>query len=135
MNINTSPPDNYFSDTGPWMNTPFFSSEDGDFTIDQCYGLFYSTTGPYNETQCPDPKQPYAADWDARIAAANAELDEDKRKALWVDIQTIEYENGGLILPCFANTLDALSSKVHGLKPHWRRELGFFQFKNVWLDA
>jgi hypothetical protein len=52
-----------------------------------------------------------------------------------LDIQTIEYENGGLILPVFNNPLDAISSKVSGLKPHWRRELGFFQFLDVSLES
>ena len=135
VNLNTTPADNYFSDTGPWQNTPFFSSEDGDFTIDQAYSLFYSSDGPYNESQSPAENMPYTEDWNARIVAANGELDEAKRKELWLDIQTIEYENGGLILPVFNNPLDATSSKVVGLEPHWRRELGFFQFLNVSLES
>jgi peptide/nickel transport system substrate-binding protein len=135
VTINNTPADNYFSDTGPWMNTAFFSSEDGDFTIDQAYSLFYSSDGPYNETQSPAENMPYTEDWNDRIVAANGELDEAKRKELWLDIQTIEYENGGLILPVFNNPLDAISSKVSGLKPHWRRELGFFQFLDVSLES
>ena len=69
-----------------------------------------------------------------RIVAANGELDEALRKEMWVEIQTIEYENGGLILPVFNNPLDAISAKVSGLQPHWRRELGFFQFLDVSLE-
>ena len=62
------------------------------------------------------------------------QLDEQKRKELWFEIQKIQYDEGGLIVPFFDNPLDALCSKVQGLESHWRRELGFFQFQNVWLD-
>jgi peptide/nickel transport system substrate-binding protein len=135
VKVNNSTPDNYFSATGPFQNAPFFSSEDGDFTIDQCYALFYSTGGSYNATQAAAQDMPYTENWDKMIVEANSTLDDTKRRELWHEIQSIEYENGGLILPLFAKPLDAIASNVQGLTSHWRRELGFFQFENVWLSA
>lgn len=135
VKVNISPPDDYFSATGPYMRAPFFSSEDGDYTIDQIYSLFFSSKGVYNETQAPAAGMPYTASWDKMISDANAQLDEAKRRQMWHDIQSIEHENGGLILPMFAKPLDALSSTLHGLKPAWRRELGNFKFLNAWLST
>ncbi len=133
VTISNSPPNNYFDTV--WQRKPFFYDENGDFTIDQGQALFFSSKGPYNETQFPPAGRPYSKRWDQLIANANATLNPSKRKALWEHIQKIEYDEGGMIIPFFANPLDGLSSKVQGLKSHWRRELGFFQFKNVWFSA
>lgn len=129
ITLHTTTPDDYFASTGPWQNTPFFQDENGDYNIDQGYALFFTTQGPYNETQWSVPG------WDAKIAQANATLDIKKRRELWYEIQKTQYLDGGMMIPFFADFLDAYSTKVHGLKPNWKRELGWFQFKNVWMTA
>ena len=51
------------------------------------------------------------------LIAARAELDEAKRRAMYVDMQGIVNMEGGTVVPLFANYVFAMSNKVqHGPK-------------------
>ena len=41
-----------------------------------------------------------------------AELDEVKRREIYVEMQTILHTEGGTVIPCFANNVDARSDKL-----------------------
>ena len=44
-----------------------------------------------------------------------AELNERKRNNIYVEMQTIVSNEGGVVVPCFANNVDAYSDKLaHG---------------------
>ena len=85
--------------------------------------------GTYNETHFNNPK--YAG----LIAAAQRETDETKRNALLHQAQVIEYNEGGYIIWGFRNQVDAVSSKVQGLKPSVYQPLGSYNFKTASLSA
>ena len=47
----------------------------------------------------------------------------------------IEYNEGGYIIWGFRTQVDAVSSKVHGLKPSKFQPLGNYNFKSVTLSS
>ena len=53
-------------------------------------------------------------DFDKMVLAARAELDDDKRKAMYRDMAMIVRDEGGLILPFFNQFIDATGPKVAG---------------------
>ena len=67
--------------------------------------------GTYNETHFD--KSSYAK-FAGLIAAAQKEIDEDKRNTLLQDAQEIEYDEGGYIIWGFRDQVDGHSSKVVG---------------------
>jgi peptide/nickel transport system substrate-binding protein len=69
------------------------------------------------------------------IAAAQKEIDEDKRNSLLQQAQEIEYNEGGYIIWGFRTQVDATSSKVQGLKSSVYQPLGSYNFKTVSLSS
>jgi peptide/nickel transport system substrate-binding protein len=70
-------------------------------------------TAPYNETHWP-PKDSNFLDL---YRQALAEIDKTKRIALKHQMQQLEYDQGGYIIPFFNNLVDAYNTKVSGFKP------------------
>jgi peptide/nickel transport system substrate-binding protein len=73
-------------------------------------------TSPYNETHWP-PKDGEAADFGNLYKQALAETDTDKRIQIQHDMQKLEYDFGGYIIPYFNALIDAYGSNVKGLAP------------------
>jgi peptide/nickel transport system substrate-binding protein len=78
---------------------------------------------PYNETHWKDPK------FIDLIKQARAEVDDAKRKDILHEAQTMQYEQGGYIIPYFSNIIDAYSAKLGGFV---EAKCGF-PFGNYWL--
>ena len=78
---------------------------------------------PYNETHWKDPK------FLDLIKQARAEVDDAKRKDILHEAQTMQYEQGGYIIPYFSNIIDAYSAKLGGFV---EAKCGF-PFGNYWL--
>jgi peptide/nickel transport system substrate-binding protein len=86
-------------------------------------------TAGQNDTHWNDPE------WNALWAKLNRTTDEAQYKDIIHQMQAIEYDRGGYLIPGFYNSIDAVAKNVHGLAvqdtvgsfggPHW--ELG-------WLD-
>lgn len=85
--------------------------------------------GSYNETHFNDPK------FANLIASAQKETDETRRNTLLQDAQKIEYDQGGYIIWGFRDQIDALSSKVQGLKSSVYQPLGSYNFKTASVSA
>src|SRR4051812_49287919 len=85
--------------------------------------------GTYNETHFDNPK------FAGLIQAAQKETDESKRNTLLHDAQEIEYNEGGYIIWGFRNQIDAVSSKVQGLKSSIYQPLGSYNFKTASVSA
>ena len=47
-----------------------------------------------------------------RRVAGRSEVDEDKRGAIYHEMQAICSDEGGAVIPCFANNVDAASDKL-----------------------
>ena len=70
-------------------------------------------TAPYNETHWP----PKGSNYLSLYQQALAEVDKTKRNSLKHQMQQLEYDQGGYIIPFFNNLVDAYSTKVSGFKP------------------
>ena len=75
-------------------------------------------------------------DFDKMVIAARAELDQDKRKALYRDMAVVVRDEGGLILPMFNQVIDATGPKIGGWidDPHQELMNGYALSK-CWLEA
>ncbi len=71
---------------------------------------------PYNETHWP-PKSGTGSNFESLYNQALAETDPAKRKQIEQEMQHIEYNIGGYIIPCFGGLIDGYAAKVKGLKP------------------
>ena len=73
-------------------------------------------SSPYNETHWP-PKTGEGSDFASLYQQALEAIDENKRIELQQEMQRLEYENGGYIIPFFGSLIDGHSPKVQGLSP------------------
>jgi peptide/nickel transport system substrate-binding protein len=71
---------------------------------------------PYNECHWP-PKSGYGSNFGSLYSQALATVDAAKRIQIEHEMQQIEYNIGGYIIPFFGGLIDGYSSKVKGLKP------------------
>src|SRR6266849_3120821 len=65
-------------------------------------------SSPFNETHWSD------SNYASLYQQANATLDAGKRKDIEHQMQQIDFKQGGYIIPCFIDSLDAYSSKLTG---------------------
>jgi peptide/nickel transport system substrate-binding protein len=73
-------------------------------------------TSPYNETHWP-PKSGDGSNFGSLYQQALAATDSSKRIEIEQEMQKLEYDIGGYIIPFFGDLIDGYSSKVHGLVP------------------
>jgi peptide/nickel transport system substrate-binding protein len=74
------------------------------------------SNSPFNETHWP-PKSGPGSNFASLYSQALAATDDSKRIELEQEMQKLEYDNGGYIIPFFGDLIDGYSSKVHGLNP------------------
>jgi peptide/nickel transport system substrate-binding protein len=83
---------------------------------------------PYNFTEFSNEK------YNKLYAEAVSSIDEKKRDELTTEMVTIDYEEGGYIIPYNFPIIDAYAQNVHGIKPSvLGQALSNFQFQNFWL--
>jgi peptide/nickel transport system substrate-binding protein len=73
-------------------------------------------TSPYNETHWP-PKTGKGSNFESLYNQALAETDVGKRIEIEHEMQMLEYEIGGYIIPFFNDLIDGYANDVQGLKP------------------
>ena len=73
-------------------------------------------TSPYNETHWPPTSGP-AANFGNLYKQALSATDDNKRIEIEHEMQKLEYDYGGYIIPFFNSLIDGYSSKVQGLSP------------------
>jgi peptide/nickel transport system substrate-binding protein len=71
---------------------------------------------PYNETHWP-PKSGTGSNFESLYNQALATTDPGARIQIQQEMQQIEYNNGGYIIPFFGGLIDGYAAKVKGLKP------------------
>jgi peptide/nickel transport system substrate-binding protein len=71
---------------------------------------------PYNETHWP-PKSGTGSNFESLYKQALAATDAAKRIEIEHEMQALEYDNGGYIIPFFGDLIDGYSDKVKGLRP------------------
>ena len=107
--------------TGVWMGRP---------TADMILSMVYASTAPWNEAFWANKK------FDELLVSARGELDRAKRKAMYWDMQAMIHEDGGHVVPVFADFVDAYSPRVRGLEPSpaWYLMGGRFT-ERLWLEG
>ena len=108
------PNDGYWSDV--WMKKPFSAVYWGGRPVeDQMFTTTYQTGASWNDTFWSNPR------FDELLVSARAELDDEKRRAAYYEMQEILNKDGGAIIPMFAQYVFALSEKVAhgGLATNW----------------
>jgi peptide/nickel transport system substrate-binding protein len=121
--------DGYFDQI--WMKRPFCASYwEAKPTVDSVLTFQYQSTAVWNDTFWKRP------DFDRILLAARAELDKDKRKSMYHDLQMMIYENGGALTPMFNHTIDAGSNQVKGFVQRPLYQLGGYRApEDVWLEG
>jgi peptide/nickel transport system substrate-binding protein len=71
---------------------------------------------PYNETHWP-PKSGTGSNFVSLYNQALAATDEAKRIEIEQEMQKLEYDIGGYIIPFFNDLVDGYSTQVKGLQP------------------
>ncbi|HEY2876350.1 MAG TPA: ABC transporter substrate-binding protein [Reyranella sp.] len=105
LNVIREPGDGYWQNVArkkPWY-TSFWS---GRATEDTMFTVAYSAASPLNDTHWKND------DFDKLLAAARVEADEAKRRQMFYDLQTLVSDEGGALVPVFANSVYAMTTKV-----------------------
>jgi peptide/nickel transport system substrate-binding protein len=99
------PDDNYWDDV--WRIKPWCVSVwAGRATEDWMFTQVYSSGASWNESKWDNEK------FNALLVAARAELDESKRRDMYVEMQRILHVEGSTVIPFFFSLVQAVSNKV-----------------------
>lgn len=119
--------------------TEFYGSQYLKWTFAQDYwyydryllqvGSTFLPTSLYNETHFNDPK--YTALYNEGVST----LDRARQRSVIAEMQQIDYDSGGYIIPYFPPIIDGYSSKVNGVIPSKvGASFNQYDFKNLWLS-
>ncbi|MES0157957.1 ABC transporter substrate-binding protein [Mesorhizobium sp. M0018] len=128
LEVKRVPDDGYWSEV--WNKQPFSNTYwSGRATQDQIYSTGYLSTANWNDTRFHNEK------FDKLLIEARAELDQDKRKNLYREMAVIVRDEGGLIVPMFAQDIEAISDKVGGYVGGRNGMMDYRALVKCWLQA
>lgn len=129
INVAREPGDGYFSKV--WGKKPFVASYyTGRPTEDGILSIAYAKGATMNTPQWDNARA------NELIATARAELDPNKRRQMYSEIQRLIGDEGGYIIPLFANYVFARSKKLaHGPKISSERSLDGAKLAERWWFA
>lgn len=109
--IDRVPSDGYWSNH--WLKDPVhFGNVNARPTPDILFSLLYASDAPWNESQYKSEK------FDKMLHEARGLLDDDKRKTIYGEMQTMIANEAGTVIPVFMSNVDAVSPKLNGLTPN-----------------
>ncbi len=108
LDVVREPNDGYWANV--WKKRPFFASYwAGRVTEDWVFSQTYAEGLRWNETNWANPR------FNELLKTARAELDEAKRREMYHEMQRLCRDDGGAIIPLFANYVFAMREGVrHG---------------------
>jgi peptide/nickel transport system substrate-binding protein len=110
LTVQREPADGYWSNV--WMNKPFCASYwGGRPTADLMLSVAYQSDAAWNDSFWK------REDFDKLLEQARAELDTDRRKQMYHDLQMMVHEDGGVVIPMFNNFLFGGAANVEGFVP------------------
>lgn len=129
VEVKRRPADGYWNDV--WMKEPFSMSYwGGRPTADMMLSTAYKSDSPWNDTFWKRPE------FDKLLLEARALTDPEKRRPIYWELQRMVHEDGGNMIPVFADYVDALSTQVKGFTPSPVWELsGMRAAERCWLEA
>ena len=105
IDVNRVPSDGYWSDV--WLKHPFCAVYwGGRPTEDQMFSTAFESGAAWNDTRWS------SARFDELLVSARAELDEAKRRDMYHEMQLLVHDDGGLVLPMFANFVFAMNDTI-----------------------
>ena len=105
INVVREPNDGYWSNV--WMKKPWgMCYWGGRPTEDLMFSTAYAKGAPWNDTFWEHDK------FNKLLVEARAELNTDKRRSLYYEMQQIVSDEGGVVVPMFASYVMAFSNKV-----------------------
>lgn len=105
INVIREPSDGFWSDV--WMKKPFTMCYwAGRPTEDWMYRLAYSDDATWNDTFWKHER------FNKILREARTEIDQNKRREMYYESQKILRDEGGVIIPMFANHVWAVSDKI-----------------------
>lgn len=105
INVAREPNDGYWSTV--WLKKPWcFSYWSGRPTEDWMFSTTYAEGAPWNETFWSHER------FNKLLVEARSELDETKRRALYVEMQALCRDEGGAVVPMFNNYVNAVRTRV-----------------------
>ena len=105
INVVREPNDGYWSNV--WMQKPWSAVYwGGRPTEDLMFSTAYSDGAPWNDSFWVHDR------FNQLLVSARAELDQTKRREMYVEMQRIVSDEGGVIIPMFANYVFATSDKI-----------------------
>jgi len=123
------PADGYWDNV--WMKKSFCASYwSGRPTADLMFSAAYTADTPWNESFWKNAK------FNDLAIAARSELDVDKRKQMYRDMQMLVWDDGGELIPMFNNFLDGGVKSLKGFKPSPAYELSAYRApREVWFES
>jgi peptide/nickel transport system substrate-binding protein len=105
INVVREPNDGYWSNV--WLKKPWCAVYwSGRPTEDWMFSTAYAAGAPWNDSFWEHER------FNKLLIEARAELDESKRRAMYVEMQTIVRDEGGVVVPMFNSDVKALSTKI-----------------------
>ncbi|MAW86538.1 MAG: peptide ABC transporter substrate-binding protein [Phyllobacteriaceae bacterium] len=105
LKVNRMPNDGYWADV--WMKHPFSAVYwSGRAVEDAMFSTAYASGVAWNDTFWDNAR------FNELLVKARAELDEEKRRQMYYEMQVILNEDGGAIIPMFANWVFATGPEV-----------------------
>ncbi|MGF1630835.1 MAG: ABC transporter substrate-binding protein [Kiloniellaceae bacterium] len=129
FDVQRVPSDGYWSNY--WLKAPVhFGNINPRPTPDILFSLLYASDAPWNESQFKSDK------FDAMLVEARGTLDEAKRTDIYWEMQAMVANEAGTIIPAYISNVDALSTKLKGLRPNpLGGQMGYAFAEYVWLEA
>lgn len=108
MNVIQEPADGYWSNV--WLKKSFSAVYwSGRGTEDWMFSSAYEAGVPWNDSQW-DEKD--SARFQELLITARGELDTDARRSQYYEMQQILRDDGGVVVPMFANYVDAVNNRI-----------------------
>ncbi|WP_343563782.1 ABC transporter substrate-binding protein [Kiloniella sp. b19] len=105
VTVNQEANDGYWANV--WRKKPFcMCFWGGRPTEDWMFSTAYSADAKWNDTGWKNER------FNSLLIMARSELDEDKRRSMYFEMQSLVRDDGGTIVPMYANYVDARSSKL-----------------------
>ncbi len=127
INVVREPNDGYWSNV--WLKKPWCAVYwGGRPTEDWMFSTAYAAGVPWNDTYWKHER------FNQLLVEARAELDEAKRRQMYFELQKIVRDEGGVVVPMFANYVMGISNKVQHEKlgANWSLD-GFRCIERWWF--
>jgi peptide/nickel transport system substrate-binding protein len=119
------PQDGYWKNV--WMKKPWVAVYWlGRATCDWTFSYSYAREAKYNDMHWKNPR------FNMLLKEARKELDDTKRREMYYEMQKLVHDEGSIIIPLFANHLEAASEKVKHDSLAGNMELDGGRFHERW---